>query len=78
MLCEGLQTLTFIIIIIISIGNRMICSGIWYKYHGDISKLIYVISLAVRQVKFETILKYQEWYLCQMSRTNHAIICLYY
>ena len=28
--------------------------------------------------KFETILKYHEWYLCQISRTNHAIICLYY
>ena len=44
----------------------------------DISKLLYVISQAVRQVKFETILKYHEWYLCQISRTNHAIICLYY
>ena len=42
------------------------------------SKLLYVISRAVRQVKFETILKYQKWYLCQISRTNHAIICLYY
>ena len=31
-----------------------------------------------RRVNFETILKYQEWYLCQISRTNHAIICLYY
>ena len=30
-------------------------------------------------VKFETILKYHEWYLCQISRSNHAIInCLYY
>ena len=44
----------------------------------DILKLLYVISQAVRQVKFETILKYYEWYLCQISRTNHAIICLYY
>ena len=24
-------------------------------------------------MKFETILKYREWYLCQISRTNHAI-----
>ena len=48
----------------------MICS--------DISKLLHVISRADRQVKFETILKYHEWYLCQISRTNHAIICLYY
>ena len=44
----------------------------------DISKLSYVISRAVRRLKFETILKYHEWYLCQISRTNYAIICLYY
>ena len=34
---------------------------------SDISKLLY-----------ETILKYHLWYLCQISPTNHAIICLYY
>ena len=45
---------------------------------SDVSKLLYVISWAVRRMKFETILKYHEWYLCQISRTNHAIICLYY
>ena len=45
---------------------------------SDISKLSYEISRAVRRVKFETILKYHEWYLCQISRTNHAIICLMY
>ena len=45
---------------------------------SDILKLLYVISRAVRRVKFETILKYHEWYSCQISRTNHAIICLYY
>ena len=45
---------------------------------SDISRLLHVISRAVRRVKFETILKYHKWYLCQMSRTNHAIICLYY
>ena len=45
---------------------------------SDISKLSYVISQAVRRVKFETILKYHEWHLCQISHTNHAIICLYY
>ena len=44
----------------------------------DISKLLYVISWAARWVKFETILKYHERYLCQRSCTNHAIICLYY
>ena len=31
---------------------------------SDISKLLYV--------KFETILKYHEWYLCQISGTNLA------
>ena len=45
---------------------------------NDILKLLYVISRAFRRVKFETILKYHEWYLCQMSPTNHAINCLYY
>ena len=54
----------------VCVGNSMISS--------DISKLLYVISRAVRRVKFETILNYHEWYLCQISRTNHAIICLYY
>ena len=44
----------------------------------DISKLLYVISQAVMRVKFETILKYHEWYLSQISRTNRTIICLYY
>ena len=38
---------------------------------SDISKLLYVIE-------FETILKYHSWYLYQISRTNHATICLYY
>ena len=57
------------------IGNSMICSDIFHKYHEcDISKLSNVISRAVRRVKFETILKYHEWYLCQMLPTNHAII----
>ena len=44
----------------------------------DISKLLYVISRAVGPVKFETILPCDKWYLCQISSTNHAIICLYY
>ena len=57
----------------------MICSDIWHKYHDcDILKLLYVISRAVRQVKFETILKYHEWYLCRISPKNYAIICIYY
>ena len=39
---------------------------------SGISKLLYVISRAVRRVNFETILKFQGWYLCQISRTNHC------
>ena len=64
----------------ICIGNSMICSDIILAKNtmSDISKLLHVISQAVRRVKFETILKYHEWYLCQISRKNHAIICLYY
>ena len=34
---------------------------------SDISTLLHVISRAVRRVNFETILKYHEWYLCQIS-----------
>ena len=45
---------------------------------SDISELLYEISRAVRRLKFETILKYHEWYLCQISRSNNAIICLSY
>ena len=45
---------------------------------SDISKLLYLIARAVRRVKFETILKFHEGYWCQLSGTNHAIICLYY
>ena len=28
-------------------------------------------------LKFETILKYHEWYLCQIPPTNHPIIILF-
>ena len=57
----------------------MIWGDIWHKYHDcHILKLLYVISRAVWRVKFETVLKYHECYLCQMSHTNHAIFCLYY
>ena len=57
----------------------MICIVIFgINTTSDISKLLYEISRAVRRVKFETILKYHEWYLCQISRSNNAIICLYY
>ena len=57
---------------------RFVVISLGINTTSDISKLLYVISRAFRRVKFETILKYHEWYLCQMSRTNHAIICLYY
>ena len=41
---------------------------------SDISELFYIISRAARRVKFGAILKYHKWYLCQISRTIHAII----
>ena len=43
---------------------------------SDISKLFYIISRASE--KFGAILKYYKWYLCQISRTIHAINCLYH
>ena len=59
---------------VICIGNSMICSDIWHKYHKWYFELLYVILQNLRQI----ILKYNEWYLYQISRTNHTIICLYY
>ena len=50
--------------IVVSIGNSMICSDIFgMNTTSDISRLLYVISRAVRRVKCETILKYHMWYL---------------
>ena len=53
----------------------MICSDTVFGINtmSDNLKLLYVISRVVRQVKFETILRYHEWHLCQISHTNHAI-----
>ena len=51
----------------IYIGNGKICSIFGINTTIDISKLL-----------FETILKYLKWYLCQISRTNHAIILFVY
>ena len=40
-------------------------TDIFLNTTGDIPKLLYVISRAVRRVKFEAILKYHEWFdLC--------------
>ena len=69
---------------LLSIGNSMISSDIWDKYHGlsDISKLLYVISRAVRWVKFETILKYHEscYYLFILDYPKKVVIftCRYF
>ena len=52
----------------------MISSDIWHKYN----ELYFKIVIRYWRLKFETILKYHEWYFCQVSRTNHAIHCLYY
>ena len=54
----------------VSMGNSMIWSVFAINITGDISKMLYVISRTVRRVKIETILKYQERYFCQISRTN--------
>ena len=63
----------------LSIGNSMICSDIWHKYHEWYFEIVIQnFASRYRRVKFVTIWKYHEWYICQMSRTNHAIICLYY
>ena len=56
----------------ICIGNSVICFNIWHKYHE------WYFEIVLRNLKIETILKYQKWYLCQISRTNHDIICIYY
>ena len=44
---------------------------------SDISKLLYVIPPAVRRVKFVTILKYHEWCLCKISRTQIMLLFVY-
>ena len=41
---------------------------------SDISKLFYIISRAIRRVKFEAILKYHKWYLCQVSHKFMLLI----
>ena len=56
---------------IISIGNSILCSDIWHKYHEWYFTIVIQKSLSLS-------LKYHEWYLCQISRTNHATICLYH
>ena len=41
----------------------------------DILKLLYhVISRAIRQVKFETILKYHKWYLRQIVKIKKKLL----
>ena len=42
---------------------------------SDISKLLYVISRAVRGVKFETILKYHEWYFSNNFDITSVVNC---
>ena len=43
---------------------------------SDISKLLYIISRAIRRVKFGPILKYHEWYL-QYAKYHVQIILLF-
>ena len=49
-------------------GDSMIVVIFGINTTRDISKLLYVAILAIL-----AILKYHEWYLCKISRTNHAI-----
>ena len=61
---------TIIVTNIVSIGNSILINFIvmfGINTMSDILKLLYVISRAVRRVKFKTILKYHKWYLCHIS-----------
>ena len=58
----------------ICIGNSMICSDIWHKYHEWYFEIVIRISRVFRRVKFETTLKYHEWHLWQISVTNLACV----
>ena len=63
---------TFVMGITFVLGNSIVCRDIWHKYHE------WYFEIVIRCLiwnNFETDL---EWYLCQISRTNHAIICFYY
>ena len=65
--------------LLISIGNSMIYSDIWHKYHEWYFEIVIRnFTSRYRRMKFEIILKYHEGNLRLISRTNHAIICLYY
>ena len=52
----------------ISTGNSIV---VWFvvifgiNTMSDVSKLLHVISRAIRRVKFETILKYHEWFFAR-------------
>ena len=63
---------------VISIGNSMICSDIWHKYHKWYFKIV-IRNFTSRQASeiwdnFEI----SRVVFMQILRTNHAIICLYY
>ena len=61
-------------------GNSMICSDIWHKYHEWYFKLLYVISRAVRRMKFWDNFEISSavFMPLNITYTDHAIICLYY
>ena len=70
----------------ICIVNSMISSDIWHKFHKWYFKI--VIGITAREIwdNFAISTACEIWdnfeisqvYLCQISRTNRAIICLYY
>ena len=59
--------LAFLIHREICLGNSMIYSDIWHKYHEWYFEIVIRNFTSRPPVKFETILKYHKWYLCQIS-----------
>ena len=62
----------------VCIGNSMICSDTVFGINtaSDISKLVYVFHEPLGKWNLRQFWSITEWYLCQISRTNYAIIML--
>ena len=56
----------------VSIGNSMISGIFGINTTSDISKFLYVMASEICD-NFE----YHEWYLCQISHTNHMLLFVY-
>ena len=68
-----MQKLSRILYSYVSIGNSMICSDIWHKNY----ELYFEIFCTFQEPLGEWNVR-QFWNICQISRTNYAVICLYY